>query len=131
MKKIRRFKGILKVLMAAAILYMIYFIGTGFIKTTDVFIFKYSVSEDGSRLKFYVAPSSSVGCTRGFKDKGGGVKPHYLVFYSTFGGFNSSFGAKSEFELELDENDTEIYIYRGDGYELVLQKDEETGEWAR
>ena len=117
--------------MAAAILYMIYFIGTGFIKTTDVFIFKYSVSEDGSRLKFYVAPSSSVGYTRGFKDKGGGVKPHYLVFYSTFGGFNSSFGAKSEFELELDENDTEMYVYSGDGYELILQKDEETGEWVR
>ena len=53
------------------------------------------------------------------------------IFYSAFGGFNSSFGAKSEFELELDKDNTEIYIYRGDGYVLVLQKDEETGEWAR
>lgn len=72
------------------------------------------------------------GITRGFKDNGGGVKPHYLTFYSTFGGLNCQLGAKSEHTLTLDKDDTEIYFNRADGgYELVLQKDKETGEWIR
>lgn len=101
-------------------------------KKTDVALGEYSVSEDGTKLTFHTGVMSSMGYIRGFKDNGGGVKPHYLTFYSTFGGLNSSFGAKSEFELELDENDTEIYFGRSDGgYELVLQKDIDTGEWVR
>lgn len=107
-----------------------YFVGTGFIKRPDVILTDYSVSEDGTKLTFNVSVATSMGYIRGFKDKGGGIKPHYLTFYSAFGGLNSSFGAKSEFELELGENDTEIYFNRTEGgYELVLQKDEETGEW--
>ena len=36
------------------------------------------------------------------------------------------------FELELDDTDTEIWFNRaGGGYELVLQKNVETGEWVR
>ena len=67
---------------------------------------------------------------RGFKDEGGGVKPHYLKFYSAWGGLNSSIGAKSEYVLKLDPNDTEIYVYHGDsGYSLALKKDIESGEW--
>lgn len=42
------------------------------------------------------------------KDNGGGVKPHYLTFYSTFGGINSSFGAVNSLVLELGKDDTEI-----------------------
>ena len=42
----------------------------------------------------------------------------------------NSFGAKYEFELELGEDDTEIFFNRaGGGYELVLQKDADTGKW--
>ena len=53
------------------------------------------------------------------------------VLESAWGGFNSSIGAKSEYTLKLDPDDTEIYIYRGDGgYELVLQKNAESGEWG-
>ena len=67
-----------------------------------------------------------------FKDKGGGVKPHYLTFYSTFGGLNSSFGSINEIELELSRDNTEIYFNRpGGGYELVLKKDIATDEWIR
>lgn len=59
-------------------------------------------------------------------------KPHYLTFYSTFGGVNSSFGTVNTFILELDPDDTEIYFNRpGGGYELVLEKNTETGEWVR
>ena len=74
----------------------------------------------------------SIGDTRGYKNKCGWVKSHYLNFYNTFGVINSNLGAKFEFTLELDEDDTEVYFNRtGGGYELVLQKNTETGEWER
>ena len=83
-------------------------------------------------MTFRVSSAESIGYIRGFKDKGGGVKHHYLTFYYTFGGINSSCGAKNTFTLELSPEDTEIYFNRpGGGYELVLVKDEETGEWHR
>ncbi len=64
-----------------------------------------------------------MGYIRGFKDKSGGVKPHYLTFYSAFGGLNSSFGTVNTFVLELESDDAEIYFNRANGgYELVLQK---------
>ena len=93
---------------------------------TDQFV----VAEDGKELKFTIAVGSPMGYVRGFKDEGGGVKPHYLKFYSAWGGLNSSIGAKSEYVLKLDPNDTEIYVYHGDsGYSLALKKDIESGEW--
>lgn len=109
-----------------------FFIGTGFTKNPNVVIRDYSVNEDGSELNFTVGMPFSIGYTRGYKNKGGGVKSHYLNFYNTFGVINSSWGAKFEYVLELDEDDTEIYFNRsGGGYELVLQKNQETGEWER
>ena len=93
---------------------------------TDQFV----VSEDGKELKFTIAVGSPMGYVRGFKDEGGSVKPHYLKFYSAWGGLNSSIGAKSEYVLKLDPNDTEIYVYHGDSwYSLALKKDIESGEW--
>lgn len=38
---------------------------------------------------------------------------------------------KNTFILELSPDDTEIYFKRPGGYELVLVKDEETGQWSR
>ena len=120
------------VIILAIIQFMSYFVGTGFVKRTDMALGKYTVSEDGKNLNFQVGVVSSVGYTRGFKDCGGGEKPHYLIFYSTFGGLNSSFGATNEFELELGKDDKEIYFCRPDGgYELVLEKNADTGEWLR
>ena len=41
-------------------------------------------------------------------------------------------GGKNEFVLELEREDTEIYLYHGDGgYELALKKDVTSGEWYR
>lgn len=69
-----------------------------------------------------------MGYVRDYKDKG--ENPHYLHFYATFGGLNSSWGAKNEFVLELAPEDTEIYFHRGNGeYDLVLKKNERTGAW--
>ena len=114
------------------VLILILFAGSGLTKNPNVVIREYSVSEDGSKLNFTVGIPYSIGYTRGFKNKGGGVKLHYLNFYNTFGVINSSWGAKFDYVLELDEDDTEIYFNRTDGgYELVLQKNIETGEWER
>lgn len=107
-------------------------VGTGLMKRTDVILLDYSVSEGGTEITLRVGVASSMGYTRGYKNKGGGEKPHYLTFYSTFGGFNSTLGAKNEFVLRLDKDDTEIYFNRADGgYELVLKKNEKTGMWER
>ncbi|MGN0653249.1 MAG: hypothetical protein ACI4KN_09640 [Gemmiger sp.] len=125
-------KRIAALVISVLVLLVIFvWVGTGFIKRTDVVLGEYSVSQDGTKLTFSAGAASSMGYTRGFRDAGGGVKPHYLDFYSTFGGLNSSFGAKSEFELDLDTTDTEIYFSRGDEYELVLYKDAAAGEWKR
>lgn len=92
----------------------------------------FTVSEDGSKITFKVGVGSSMGYVRDYKDEGGGVKPHYLKFYSAWGGYNSPIGAKHEFVLELAPEDTEIYVYHGDGgYELALKKDDISGEWDR
>lgn len=105
-------------------------IGSGFMQRTDVFLTDYTVSEAGDEIYMKVGIAGSMGYTRGFVDKGGGVKPHYLMFYSAFGGFNSSLGAKNEFTLEIQPDDTEIYFNRKyGGYVLVLQKNEISGQW--
>lgn len=122
------------VLIVAIIVVLIasFLIGTGFMKRTDVILFDYAVSEDSSAISLSVQVSSSMGYIREYKDNGGGVKPHYLTFYSTFGGLNSSFGAVNSFVLELDKDDTEIYFNRPNGgYELVLVKNVDTGKWER
>lgn len=73
-----------------------------------------------------------MGYIRGFKDEGGGARPHYLIFYNTFGGLNSSFCSADAVVRETAPHDTQIYFNRTDGgYELVLQKNPGTGEWGR
>ena len=125
-------KKIFLTIAVIVVLMLLMFICAGFRKRTDVVLFDYSVSEDGSEISLEIQVSSSMGYIRGFKDKRGGVKPHYLTFYSTFGGLNSSFGSINEIELELSRDNTEIYFNRpGGGYELVLMKDIATDEWIR
>lgn len=108
-------------------------IALGFtVQTTAYISDDFSVSEDGSELTFKVNVGSPMGFVRGYTDKGGNAKPHYLKFYSTWGGFNSPLGAKNEFTLNLDAEDTEIYVYHGNGgYYLALKKNEATGKWYR
>lgn len=117
---------------AIVVLAMSFLIATGFTRRTDVVLSDYSISGNGTQITFYADVMSSMGYIRGFKESGGGVKPHYLTFYSTFGGLNSTFEAKNKFAIELDKNDSEIYFNRVDGgYELVLKKSEVTGAWER
>lgn len=98
-----------------------YYIGIK--QATEIILTDFFLSEDGTKLTFSIDNSLPMGYVRGYKDSGGGVKPHYLTFYYTFGEPNFKLGAKNKFVLKLDKNDTEIYFNRADGgYELVLQK---------
>ena len=126
-------KKIVIIILAALCLVFLWIIASGFSIQTNTYITDdFVVSEDGSMITFKVDVGSSMGYVRGYKDDGGGVKPHYLKFYSAWGGLNSSIGAKNEFVLELEPEDTEIYLYHGDGgYELALKKDVTSGGWQR
>ncbi len=121
------------IVLAVLSIIIFYLMASGFSIQTSAYITDdFVVSEDGSEITFKVGVGSSMGYVRGYKDEGGGVKPHYLKFYSAWGGFNSSIGAKNEFVLTLEPEDTEIYVYHGDGgYHLALQKDVTSGEWYR
>ena len=69
--------------------------GSGFTVNTGVYITDdFALSDDGGELTFKVGVGSSIGYVRTCKDEGGGVKPHYLKFYSAWGGMNSAVGAK-------------------------------------
>ena len=118
-----------------AILCIIFFwtVASGFVIQTSAYISDdFVVSEDGSEITFKVGVGASMGYVRDYKDEGGGVKPHYMKFYSAWGGFNSSIGANDKYVLKLEPNDTEIYVYHGDGgYDLALKKDVTSGEWYR
>lgn len=123
-------KIIAAALTVAISMSVFYLVGTGFMNQTSVVLTDYSESEDGTEITLHVAVASSMGYIRDYKDEGGGVKPHYLKFYSTFGGLNSSFGSENSFALDIAPDDSEIYFYQGDGgYTLVLKKNEHTGVW--
>ena len=124
------------ILVTLAILFAViggfWFVSTGFRECACVLLEDYSVSEDGSVITLEVELASSAGYVRSFSNSGGGVKPHYLTFRSTFGGINSSLGAKSEFQLSVAPYDNEVWFNRPDGgFELVLTKDMNTGVWSR
>lgn len=108
------------------------FVGSGYITRDDVVLHDYSLSEDGTELTLSAGLSGSMGYIRGFRAARDGDGDLRLSFYSAFGGFNSSLGARSEFSLALEEGDREIYFSRPDGgYELILLKDGQTGQWQR
>lgn len=104
-------------------------IASGFLTQTGVILVDHSVSEDGGVITLRTGLMSSMGYVRGYsaKQEGTGL---YLTFYSTFGGLNSSIGAKSEFQLEVDSDCSAVYFNRGNSeFALVLEKDPVTNVW--
>ena len=126
-------KKIIIILLTLLCIVAVWMIGSGFTVQTSVYITDdFIVSEEEDEITFTVGIGSAMGFVRDYKDEGGGVKPHYLKFYSAWGGLNSSIGAKNKFTLELSPEDTEIYVYHGNGgYDLVLEKNSVSGEWQR
>ena len=98
-------KTVFAMIAIVCVLAAAFLIGTGLQKRTDVLMTDYSVTEDGTAIRLDVQVASSMGYVRGFKNDGGGVRPHYLNFYRTFGGLNSAWGAESSFLLPVEPED--------------------------
>ena len=108
-----------------------YLVAPGFTKMGNVFIVDFSVSEDGSEMTITVGVSTSIGYVRkvsAHQQHGGKL---YLDCYSAFGGINGSWGATSEYTIQIDEDTEMIALYRSaDCYDPVLEK-ATNGEWQR
>lgn len=124
-------KSLITVICVIAVLAAVYIVGSGFIKNSSVYIDEFTISENGDQITFNAGVSSSVGFIRKaavHQQHGGRL---YIDFYSAFGGFNGSIGAKSTFTLPLDADTDEIAVYAGgSGYRTVLEKGTD-GEWRR
>ena len=122
-------KKIAIAVIAVLVVFLISFIGTGFLKNGSAYIDEYAVSEDGSEITLDISVASSAGYIRTatvHQQEGGKL---YIDCYSAFGGFNGSVGAKNRFTLPLEEDTTIIGLYRNANcYEEVLQKDAD-GVW--
>ncbi len=106
-----------------------YFLASGFRKQGSVYVYDFTVSQDGQTITLDVGVSSSIGYIRKLdvKEQQGGKL--YLDCYAAFGGINGKFGAKTSYTLPLDNETSMIAIYRGtDCYETVLEKNKE-GVW--
>lgn len=129
-----RMKKILPVLLAFVIgaAAGILFILPGFQKRTDVYLQDFSVSGDGSVITVQTFPMGSMGFVRAMEVKQIGKELH-CSFYRTFGGLNSSLGAKSRFEIRLEDSAKSaesIYFDRAYFDQLVLERDADTGVWT-
>lgn len=116
---------------AILVLFLVYFVGSGFLKNTSAFIEDYTVSADGKTITVNVGASSSIGYIRtvsAHQQEGGKL---YLDCYSAFGGLNGSIGAKDTFTFPLNEDTSIIAICRNANcYEEVLIKGEDNS-WQR
>lgn len=102
---------------------------SGFEPRTDVCLYGFDVSEDGSVLTVRTTLMTSTGYTRAmaYETVEGTVRCSFL---RTFGGMNSRIGARSEFTIGLDGSETQVRFDRGDGAsQAVLEKDGATGTW--
>lgn len=106
------------------------FVWSGFETRTDVYLQDFSVSEDGSVITIETFLSGSMGYIRAIKTEKVNDAV-YCSFYCAFGGLNSSIGAKSRFEIKLDESSAKIYFDRGkEADDLVLEKDTVANVWV-
>lgn len=128
MKKKTIIISVFVILVAVAAAWIV---GSGFNKRTDVYLVDYSVSENGSEITLQVGVAGSMGYVRDFLNDTNKIEIMEMQFYSAFGGLNGAIGAKNEFVILLNPECREIYFYHDDGFDLVLQKNQDTGEWGR
>lgn len=113
------------------ILLVVYFVGSGFTKNTSAVITDYTVSDDGKEITLNVSLASSAGYIRDVAVHQQQDGKMYLDFYSAFGGFNGSIGAKDSFTVKLNDETTIIAVYRNPNcYEEVLVRADD-GSWKR
>lgn len=126
-------KRLITILIVVALifyLYATYWISTGISTHKNVGILDYTVSEDGTKINLKITALDSIGYIRDMSPiETDSVQ--YIDFYYTFGGLNSTLGAKDEFTIEVGENCQALLFEREDGYELVLYLDPETNQWVK
>jgi len=131
-------KKIKKAILIAVFLLPIahWFLFIGFCPRTNMALLGYELSPDGTVITIRTDHPGSAGYTRAAKNVSQNPAVVKLKFYCTFGGPNSSLGAKDEFVIELPPECTEIDFYRSYqepelGFHPVLRKDAATGTWER
>lgn len=106
------------------------FVMPGFQKRTDIYLQKFSISQDGSVMTVQTDLEGSMGFIRAMEAKQISDEIH-CSFYRCFGGLNSGFGSENRFDIQLDDSVERIYFDRGTSPDvLVLERDPDTGEWA-
>lgn len=124
----RRIIFIVVVIMLVA---LVWGIGSGMMMRTDVYLERFTVSEDGKEITLEVAVTSSAGYVRAVADRSDSPERQELYFYSAFGGLNGSIAATDKFVIPINNDCEEIYFYQIGGFELVLKKDPATNEWTK
>ncbi len=105
------------------------FISSGYGNCYDVAVTGYSVSESGDKITLDITRIGSMGFVRDIDVKIVGGEA-YVSFYQPYGGLNSHIGARSTFEIPLEDSTYKINFEIGkDTYKTVLQKDFETDKW--
>ena len=122
-------KKIAFVLIGLIIISVIYFIASGFMVREDVVLIDYLVPPYENEMTIVVGVASSAGYTRAIRNVSNNPENMQLKFYSAFGGINGSIGEQHRFVINLLPECKEIYFYRYGTFELMLFKDETTGEW--
>lgn len=106
-----------------------YFIGSGFNVREDVYLVDYIVPPYKNEMTIAVGVASSAGYTRTVKNVSDNPEVMQLQFYSAFGGINGSVCEDHRFVIDITPECKEIYFYRGEEFELILYKNEASGEW--
>lgn len=125
--KIKKFLIFIAIFLILAV--FVFALGCGFRKCTSPYLADYQSSSDGQTITLQVRPASSIGYLRNMKVHNENNRVS-LTFYHTFGGLNSSLGAKDTFSLTVPENCNEIYFDCGkSGQKLVLVKPADSSPW--
>lgn len=123
--KIRR---IIAAFAAVFVPFLLFRVGSGFAER-EVYLAEYTVSEDGKTLTLHAAVFPPIEDIRDYKDEPKNGE-HYLTFYNAFGSANTM-SAGYTVVLPIEDMDKAVYFNDADGFHLVLQKNELTGEWVR
>ncbi len=124
--KIRR---IIAALAAVLVPFLLFRVGSGFTEQQNATLREYTVSEDGKTLTLYATVFPPIEDIRDYKDEPKDGE-HYLTFYNAFGGA-STMSAGYTVVLPVEDTDKAVYFNDAEGFHLVLQKNELTGEWVR
>ena len=126
-----KYRILLAVLLTIALVIVV---GSGFSARTDVILNDYGSTQDGSSLTMEIGVAAPMGYVRACSEKQVGERL-YIKFYSAFGGYNGSIGAKKSFLIETPDMCREIYFYRDgeseDAYDLILSREDASSAWER